>query len=257
MRWRSQERREPVDYWGLSSRPHEERSVVIADDDERFLAMVANVYERAGYTVRPFTTGEEALESVRGERPSLVVVDVRLEGMSGYDVCRVLRATFGDSLPIVFVSGERTESFDRVGGLRLGADDYLVKPVDPDELLARSDRLVSRTRSAHPMPASAARNLTRRETDVLELLVSGLRSKEIAQELSISGKTVAVHVQNILAKFGVHSQAQAVAAALSNGFITPASGGAPHRSMAVAKPPQNGAAVNPRQPRAVRSNANG
>ena len=76
-------------------------------------------------------TGEEALELARLERPSLVLVDVNLEGMSGYDVCRILRANFGDAVPIIFVSGDRTEAFDRVAGLRLGADDYLVKPVDP------------------------------------------------------------------------------------------------------------------------------
>jgi two-component system response regulator FixJ len=198
--------------------------ITVVDDDERFRELVSGVLQRAGYTVRAFATGEEALEAVRFERPNLMLVDVRGAGMSGYDVCRVLRARFGDTLPIVFVSGERTESFDRVAGLRLGADDYIVKPCDPDELLARVDRLVRRTRSGLLGSASPSVKLTRREQDVLELLVSGLRTKEIALELSISKKTVATHIQNILAKFGVHSQGQAIAAALSSGFDTNAGG---------------------------------
>lgn len=214
-------------------------SVVVIDGDDDFRTLVSSVYERAGYAVRGVATGEEALELARLERPSLVLVDVHLEGMSGYDVCRILRANFGDAVPIIFVSGDRTEAFDRVAGLRLGADDYLVKPVDPDELLARSDRLVGRTRSAMPPSATISRNLTRRETDVLELLVTGLRSKEIAQELSLSHKTVGVHVQNILMKFGVHSQAQAVAAALGGGFTGVRNGRSGHSIAQRARAPQD------------------
>jgi len=203
---------------GLISPANDAYTVVVADNDDAFRSLLTGVYARAGYTVRDLATGEEALDAVRSERPSLVVIDVRLDGMSGYDVCRVLRENYGDALPIIFVSGERTEAFDRVAGLRLGADDYLVKPIDPDELLARSDRLVRRLRSNRPATARAPRDLTRREMDVLRLLVAGLRSKEIAQVLSLSSKTVSVHIQNILMKFGVHSQAQAVAAALNSGF---------------------------------------
>lgn len=204
-------------------------SIVVVDDDECFRELVSGVLKRAGYAVRDVATGEEALEAVRLGRASLVLVDVRLGGMSGYDVCRVLRANFGEALPIVFLSGERTESFDRVAGLRLGADDYIVKPFDPDELLARVDRLVGRTRSGISSPASPSFKLTRREVDVLELLVGGLRTKEIARELSISKKTVATHIQNIFTKFGVHSQAQVIAAALSSGFVSRDNGRSAHR----------------------------
>lgn len=200
----------------------EGRSVVVIDDDELFRELISAVLARAGYAVRDVATGEEGLEAVRLRPPSLVVIDVRLVGMSGYDVCRVLRRDYGDSLPIVFVSGERTESFDRVAGLRLGGDDYIVKPLDPDELLARVDRLVGHARSRISAPAIL--KLTRREVDVLELLVAGLRSKEIAHELSISIKTAATHIQNILTKLEVHSQAQAIAAALSSGFVTNGNG---------------------------------
>jgi DNA-binding NarL/FixJ family response regulator len=128
--------------------------------------------------------------------------------------CRELRDRFGD-LPVVIVSGERTESFDRVAGLLLGAADYIVKPFDPDELVARVRRLVVRDR-----PRPSATTLTGRERDVLRLLADGLDQRRIAAELFLSPKTVATHIQHILAKLGVHSRAQAVAVAHRDGLVT-------------------------------------
>jgi two-component system nitrate/nitrite response regulator NarL len=189
--------------------------VLVVDDDDKLLAFVSGVLERGGYRTCPVRSGEEALEAAHIEQPILVVVDIRLPGMSGYEVCRILRAAHGAQLPIIFISGERTEPFDRAAGLRLGADDYIVKPFDPDELLARVDRLVRVDSSFQAQDAE----LTKRELDVLELLVDGLRPKEIAKELSISVKTVGTHIQNILPKLGVHSQGHAVAVAVEKGML--------------------------------------
>ena len=73
-----------------------------------------------------------------------MILDVRLPDLSGYEVCRELRDRLGASVPVMFVSGERIESFDRVAGLLVGGDDYLVKPFELDELVARARRLVER-----------------------------------------------------------------------------------------------------------------
>ena len=81
--------------------------------------------------------GEEALAAAVVERPAAVVLEVDLPDVDGFEVCRELRDRFGDRLPIVLVSGTRVSSHDRVAGLLIGADDYLVKPVDADELLVR------------------------------------------------------------------------------------------------------------------------
>jgi DNA-binding NarL/FixJ family response regulator len=189
--------------------------VLVVDDDDGFRALVSEILHRGGLRTREASTGEEALEAARKERPSFVLLDVSLPGMSGYDVCRELRAEFGERLPIVFVSGARTEPFDRVAGLRLGADDYIVKGFDPSELLARVDRFVGR---AHEAPTSPFR-LTKRELEVLGHLVRGFTPKETARELAISRKTVATHIQNILTKLDVHSQAQAVAVALQSSLF--------------------------------------
>ena len=195
--------------------------ILIVDDDEDLRALIGELLERRGYRIREAARGDEALTAARQEQPSLVLLDVHLPGMSGYDVCRELRAEFGERLPIVFISGERTEPFDRVAGLRLGADDYIVKPFDPDELLARVDRFVLQARAdgeQEPTPASTSR-LTRRELEVLQLLGDGRTPKEIGRELSVSRKTVSTHVHNILSKLDVHSQAQAVALAFTEGLI--------------------------------------
>ena len=99
---------------------------------------------QAGFEPLEAATGTEALECATRERPGLVVLDVRLPDLSGYEVCRELRDRLGASVPVMFVSGERIESFDRVAGLLVGGDDYLVKPFELDELVARARRLVER-----------------------------------------------------------------------------------------------------------------
>jgi DNA-binding NarL/FixJ family response regulator len=155
-------------------------------------------------------SGEQALQAVSEKRPSIALLEIPLGELSGYEVCRALREAHGDELPIAFVSGSRTESYDRVAGLLVGADDYIVKPYAADELLTRVRHLVRRSR---PLPLAVANRLTRREREVLRLLVEGERSEEIARRLFISRKTVGSHIENILRKLGVRSQAQAIALA--------------------------------------------
>ena len=173
--------------------------------------------------------------AARGTRPSLVLLEVLLPDVSGFEIVRELRDEFGDDLPIVFISGERTEPLDRATGLLLGGDDYVVKPPDPDELLARVRRLISRSRRgrAASLPRGPIEaELTSREREVLALLAGGMRPKQIARELVISPKTVASHIQRVLAKLGVHSRAEAIAIAYREGLVgePPLAGGQPGES---------------------------
>jgi DNA-binding NarL/FixJ family response regulator len=133
-------------------------------------------------------------------------------------VCQALKSEFGNDLPVMFLSGTRTESYDRVAGLLLGADDYLVKPYAAGELIARLMNLVRRTRS-HVL--GHARNLTKRELEVLDLLGEGLRHEDIARRLFISPKTVATHVEHILRKLNVRSRAEAIAVAYREEILHP------------------------------------
>jgi DNA-binding NarL/FixJ family response regulator len=191
-------------------------TILIVDPEKRARELAVDTLRRAGYFTLEAESGEQALEVARNERPCLVILEVCLSGICGYEACRKLREEFGDGLPIVFLSGVRKESFDRVAGLLLGADDYLAKPFAPDELVARVRGL---TRRSGAPTEGVASNLTERERDVLQLLAQGLYQKEIASRLSISPSTVGTHTEHIFAKLGVHSRSQALAVAYREDLI--------------------------------------
>ena len=155
----------------------------------------------------------DAIAAVDNEKPSLVVLDVNLPGKSGYEVCRELRAKFGDEIPILFVSGDRIEALDRVAGLLLGGDDYLVKPFDPDELLARARRLMRSKVLSDGVP------LTNRDREVLTLLSESLSTAAIARKLVVAPSTVSKHIERIFQKLTVHTRAEAVARANQTGLL--------------------------------------
>jgi DNA-binding NarL/FixJ family response regulator len=190
--------------------------ILIVGDDAAYEA-IATLLGGVGLATLGAVTGEAALAIAREERPEAVLLEIRLPGKSGYEVLRELRDSFGEELPIMFISGERVESFDRVAGLLLGADDYLVKPFAPDELIARVRRLIAR--SASDPATMIGAKLTPREAEVLRLLASGLSQPEIAERLVISSRTVASHIEHILEKLGLHSRAEAVALAHRSGFL--------------------------------------
>jgi DNA-binding NarL/FixJ family response regulator len=161
-------------------------------------------------------SSDEAAHIGDAEQPALAILDVCMPGLSGYELCRRLRDRYGNAVPILFVSGERTDSLDRVAGLRLGGDDYLVKPFAPDELLARVASLLRPRESPSRTPA-----LTAREQEVFELLARGLKNREIAQRLMISPKTVATHVAHIYDKLGVRSRVGALTAGYRHELLAP------------------------------------
>ena len=198
----------------------QQQPVLVADEDEQSRSVLASLLNDAGFDVIEAAAGEDALAVARQLVPSAVILEVPLGNISGYEVCRALREELGDDLPIVFVSGTRTESYDRAAGLIVGADDYLVKPYATDELLARLRRLVRRSR---PAIARSTSGLTRRELEVLELLADGRSAQEISAVLFISAKTVSTHVEHIFSKLGVTSRVQAVAVAYRDGIVTPPS----------------------------------
>jgi DNA-binding response OmpR family regulator len=189
--------------------------VLVVDDDADLRKLLSELLEAVGHPVVQAATGAGALALARATPPALVLLDVHLPDISGYEVCRVLRETLGEQLPILFVSGARTESYDRVGGLLLGADDYVVKPFAKDELLARVRRLLARSAR---VTGSLRFDLTARELEVLTHLAAGHGQARIATELVISEKTIATHIQHILPKLGVHSRAEAVAFAHRHGI---------------------------------------
>jgi two-component system, NarL family, nitrate/nitrite response regulator NarL len=194
--------------------------VLIVDDDQTFRAFVSKILASAGHATVQAGTGEDALAAAHSERPTLVLLDVSLPDITGFEVCCELRDQYGDQLPVIFVSGERTDAGACAVALLLGGDDYVTKPFDTNELLARVRRAIARSQpQSSPLAAPRDLNLSRREFEVLRALAQGQSASNIARELVISPKTVSTHIQRILAKLGVHSRAQAVALAYQSRLL--------------------------------------
>ena len=114
-----------------------QRTILVVDDDRRLHRLMQLILERAGYRVKMATTGEEGVERVREETPDLVLMDVMMPGIGGFEAtAKIRRLPEGRSLPIIFLSA-RDESEAKIRGLRGGGDDYVTKPVKAGELLAR------------------------------------------------------------------------------------------------------------------------
>jgi DNA-binding NarL/FixJ family response regulator len=191
-------------------------TILVVDDDPLFRDLVQDLLERAGYRVHALDDGSEVFDAAAAERPTAVILDVNLPGLNGYEVCQRLREQLDPELGIIFVSGECVESYDRTAGLLVGADDYIVKPFDPSELVARVRRFSRHRHQGNGNGGGPSRldSLTSREREVLLLLADGVAPDDIADQLVISPKTVATHIQHVLAKLGVGTRVQAVALAL-------------------------------------------
>jgi len=117
------------------------KRVLLVEDELKISRLVRDYLHQAGFTVVEATTGPAALSLARAERPDMIVLDLGLPGMDGLDVIRELRKT--SAVPIIILTA-RTEESDRIVGLELGADDYMVKPFSPRELVARIRAVVRR-----------------------------------------------------------------------------------------------------------------
>lgn len=206
----------------------ESRGHILVVDDERAIRRLLRLYlTDAGFTVAEAADGEGALEQVRMGGIDLVLLDLMLPGMDGYEVCRRLREI--GSVPVIMVTA-RTDEANRITGLELGADDYVVKPFSPVEVVARVKAVLRRV-SAPPDPNRVLRagsaqleplsrratvngvevDLTRLEFDLLAELAAHPRvvytrdrllEKVWGYQSPVGGKTVDVHVANLRKKLG-------------------------------------------------------
>ena len=150
------------------------RSALIVDDEPHITELLRDVLEREGFDVAVAADGQAALRRARQHHPDLVVLDLGLPGLDGFEVCRALRKE--SAAPIVVVSARGSE-VDRVVGLELGADDYVVKPFSTRELVARV-RAVMRRSGMAPPPAGRART------------VGGIDIDADRREVNVDGKRV-------------------------------------------------------------------
>jgi DNA-binding response OmpR family regulator len=126
----------------VSTRPAPRARILIVDDDPTLSAILSRYLSREGYETESVGNGRHAVERARSDAPDLIVLDLMLPGIGGLDVCRRVRAF--TSTPIIMLTA-RGEEKDRIFGLKLGADDYVVKPFSPRELTARVDAVLRRS----------------------------------------------------------------------------------------------------------------
>jgi DNA-binding response OmpR family regulator len=156
-------------------------SKVLVVDDEKNIVELAKLYlTKEGYDVISAADGAEGLQKVKAQRPALVILDIMLPQVDGWEVCRRLRRA-GDDVPIIMLTA-RGDDVDRIVGLELGADDYVVKPFNPRELVARVKAVLRRYEAGlRPAKTVALRDLhidhERREMRVKDELIT-LRTKE-------------------------------------------------------------------------------
>ncbi|MBI5946272.1 MAG: response regulator transcription factor [Chloroflexi bacterium] len=117
--------------------------ILLVDDEPSILQLARMYFERDGFRIQEAVDGEAALEAVAKYHPALIVLDVMLPKLAGFEVCRKLRAG-GDLTPIIMLTA-RDEDIDKILGLELGADDYLTKPFNPRELIARTKAILRRS----------------------------------------------------------------------------------------------------------------
>ena len=115
--------------------------IMVVDDDENIAQLVRLYLEKEGFEVVSFSRGDSALTAFKSNPPALLLLDIMLPGMDGWQVCRAIRQI--SSIPIIMLSA-KDETFDKVLGLELGADDYMTKPFDPKELIARVKAVLRR-----------------------------------------------------------------------------------------------------------------
>lgn len=189
--------------------PHS--TILIVDDDASTRIALERVLNHHGYLVRVFDNPARFIESIDPSygHAHCAILDMRMQGLRGLDVQRALIER-GVPLPVIFLSGE-SEMTEVISALKQGAADFLLKPVDTDELLnAISRALTSSTADTDPKTA-LLKKLSRRETETLKLVVKGMRSQPIADALGITLRTVKMHRGNLMAKLGVSNVTELLA----------------------------------------------
>jgi DNA-binding NarL/FixJ family response regulator len=200
------------------------KRLLVVEDNYRLLQAIRVCLSKAGFEVMTARGGEEAFERIAETIPDLVVSDIMMPGTDGFSLAAQIRDNpRTDLIPIVFLTARDTKR-DRIAGFKAGVDAYLVKPFEPDELVAAIENILNRVSRTHRRVARATTvinnqgaaqqqdakksasdapgfsDLTEAEERVALLVAKTMSNKEIAAQLKISVRTVEMHISNILSK---------------------------------------------------------
>ncbi|MGK7895212.1 MAG: response regulator transcription factor [Xenococcus sp. (in: cyanobacteria)] len=225
------------------------KKILIVDDDHILRSVLKHTLEQQGYQVTVVASGTQALQSFAENPPDLIVSDVSMPEMDGFEFCRILRSQpSGQLIPFIFLSA-RSELEDRIQGHSMGADDYITKPFEIEELIAKIESAIERTRRIHAeivhlmsqfasspgsnlaesatsdnqnntssSPAPEPLPLTPAEERVFWEVIQGFTNKQISERLFISPRTVQTHLSNILNKLDLENRTQLVRFAFEKGY---------------------------------------
>ena len=208
------------------------RYILVAEDDRDIQELIVYNFEQEGFKVKAVSRGDEVLDIIKKEKPSLLLLDVMMPGMNGVDVCKLIRSTEETrNFPIIMVTAKGSET-DKVIGLELGADDYVTKPFSPKELIARAKAVLRRAQASPPVPKGEILTnrdlkidlrkhrvsleekeiaLTLTEFNLLKELVaasgtvltrSSLMERVIGSDVSVTDRTIDVHMAALRKKLG-------------------------------------------------------
>ncbi len=202
------------------------KRLLLVDDDPNLVLLVKDYLEFRGYEVVPASNGNEALEVMENFAPDLIICDVMMPGMDGYTFVESIRANPATNwIPVIFLSA-RGQTADRVRGLNTGADVYMVKPFEPEELVAQVESSLKHTERLMHLQGSQIQpvlqvaedvELTPTETKVIQFVAKGMSNREIADRLGVSQRTVESHVSNMLGKTGLHNRTELARWAIESG----------------------------------------
>lgn len=203
-------------------------TILIVDDDVGTRLSISDYLELSGYSVITANDGQQALAMVEEFHPDLMVTDIVMPRMNGYELVRQVRQKPRFRLLPVILLTARTRTQERILGYQSGCDLYLPKPFELEELgaairnlLARSQLIQSAYNTSYPSTATVEliSELTPREQEVLELLTHGFSNAEMGQKLHLSPRTVEKYVSSLLRKTATNNRAELVRFAIKHGLV--------------------------------------
>ena len=196
------------------------KKLLLIDDDPNLILLVKDYLEFRGYEVMAAGNGREALEILNLHLPDMIICDVMMPEMDGYAfVNKIRQDSRTSSIPIMFLSA-KGQSQDKIKGLTTGADIYMIKPFEPEELVAQvesslkqanrllrhSNRFTLDESTRIQVPGNV--ELTPTELKVVQLVAQGMANREIAAKLNVSQRTIESHVSNMLNKTNLHNRTE-------------------------------------------------
>jgi hypothetical protein len=199
----------------------EGKRLLLIDDDPNLILLVKDYLEFQGYEVITAENGREALAILAQDIPDMIICDVMMPELDGYGLVEQVRQDPRTNwIPVMFLSA-KGQSNDRVKGLNQGADVYMVKPFEPEELVAQVESSLNQTNRLmrHNAKGSTLEEtmrlqvpsnveLTPTELKVVQLVAQGMANREIADKLNVSQRTIESHVSNMLNKTSLHNRTE-------------------------------------------------